>query len=367
MKETMGQVIRRLRKGHDITQEELADALGVTAQAVSKWENDVGIPDVSLFVPLANLFDVSIDALFSRKGKSTDVQVSNFLEELEQKNLGEIKKFEILSEALREYPNHQDLVKSIVRTAFLIVSSNNSGEGHDVLIKAIKAADSFIKHCDEPGQVLMMKAEKIDLLSHAGCYSEAEILAREFDDSVYAEKKWLLARIFREKKDFSEEIHQRQENIAYLLSFLSGEISELGIAYEMNGSMEEALHVHSLNLKLPYLIHGNESFHAPLQNSHFISGFNAAYCLVQLERYEEAVDVLEKIFDYAKIQCECTRDHVPLVSPLLSGIDMEPFHGEMWEEDYLHRIEYEEFAPLWDNPRFQRLLRRFNEYQKVNS
>ena len=67
MKETIGQVIRRLRKERGITQEEMADMLGVTAQAVSKWENDVGIPDVSQFVPIANLFDISMDTLFSRE------------------------------------------------------------------------------------------------------------------------------------------------------------------------------------------------------------------------------------------------------------------------------------------------------------
>ena len=61
---TMGQIIKNLRKGRGFTQEELAERLGVTYQAISKWENDSGMPDISQIVPLATIFDVSTDFLF---------------------------------------------------------------------------------------------------------------------------------------------------------------------------------------------------------------------------------------------------------------------------------------------------------------
>lgn len=60
---SIGKNISELRKRRKLTQSELAGKLGVTEQSVSKWENDVCVPDVSLFPQLAKLFNVSIDRL----------------------------------------------------------------------------------------------------------------------------------------------------------------------------------------------------------------------------------------------------------------------------------------------------------------
>jgi len=59
----IGSNIAALRKEKGITQEELANALGVSAQAVSKWENNSSCPDVSLLTDIADYFGVTVDAL----------------------------------------------------------------------------------------------------------------------------------------------------------------------------------------------------------------------------------------------------------------------------------------------------------------
>lgn len=59
----IGNNISALRKKKGITQEELANELGVSAQAVSKWENNSSCPDVSLLTQIADYFGVSVDAL----------------------------------------------------------------------------------------------------------------------------------------------------------------------------------------------------------------------------------------------------------------------------------------------------------------
>ena len=64
MNETMGQIIRRLRKERNLTQEELAELLDVSRQAVSKWEMGASYPDMTMIPTLAFLFKVSLDELF---------------------------------------------------------------------------------------------------------------------------------------------------------------------------------------------------------------------------------------------------------------------------------------------------------------
>ena len=59
----IGNNISALRKKKRITQEELANELGVSAQAVSKWENNSSCPDVSLLTQIADYFNVSVDDL----------------------------------------------------------------------------------------------------------------------------------------------------------------------------------------------------------------------------------------------------------------------------------------------------------------
>ena len=63
MKIKISENIRRLRKASQLTQEALAEALGVTAGAVYKWEAGLSVPDITLITELADFFEVSVDAL----------------------------------------------------------------------------------------------------------------------------------------------------------------------------------------------------------------------------------------------------------------------------------------------------------------
>ena len=63
MKMTIGEKIKWMRNDKEMSQAELADALGVSRQAVTKWESDAGIPEVENIISLAKLFGTTVDAL----------------------------------------------------------------------------------------------------------------------------------------------------------------------------------------------------------------------------------------------------------------------------------------------------------------
>lgn len=82
---TLGQNIATYRKNKNITQEKLAEICSVSPQAVSKWENDISCPDVTLLKTIARTFEISVDELLddgsepiaqlSRKGKLLKIRV----------------------------------------------------------------------------------------------------------------------------------------------------------------------------------------------------------------------------------------------------------------------------------------------------
>ncbi len=92
-KETLGSRISEQRKKSGLTQEEFAEKLGVTAQAVSKWENDVSCPDIMLLPKIAGIFNVSIDELMGVKPYEKEEPKVNFQQEIpEFKAIPESKK-----------------------------------------------------------------------------------------------------------------------------------------------------------------------------------------------------------------------------------------------------------------------------------
>lgn len=110
MKIKLAENIKGLRKKNGLTQEQLAEALGVTVGAVYKWEAGLSTPELKLIMELADFFEISVDALLGYEQQIGGVE--NRIERIEQ-CIGQTEVSEAVSEAekaLKKYPNHFGVV-----------------------------------------------------------------------------------------------------------------------------------------------------------------------------------------------------------------------------------------------------------------
>ena len=106
MAKTIGEIIRELRKQQKITQEELAEQIGVTPQAISRWERDVGYPDITQIVPLSKALGVSTDEILGANVGTVEEQIKEYIDlSLKASMEGDYEKsIEILKEAKARFP-----------------------------------------------------------------------------------------------------------------------------------------------------------------------------------------------------------------------------------------------------------------------
>ncbi|MBR5349573.1 MAG: helix-turn-helix transcriptional regulator [Lachnospiraceae bacterium] len=109
----IGENIKRLRVQKGITQEQLAEAVGVSAVAVSKWERRETLPDISLLPGLAYFFGISIDELMSYDSAKVEREIRGFISEhTKAAEANDLKRCMSLSKAAyRKYPNDYEVME----------------------------------------------------------------------------------------------------------------------------------------------------------------------------------------------------------------------------------------------------------------
>lgn len=91
---TFAERLKTIRRQTGMSQEKLAEKLGVSRQAVTKWETDAGIPDIGNIMAIAALFDISLDALFGKE-KSKKTSSDYLFESVTELDIAEPKRYDM--------------------------------------------------------------------------------------------------------------------------------------------------------------------------------------------------------------------------------------------------------------------------------
>ncbi|MDE6747708.1 MAG: helix-turn-helix transcriptional regulator, partial [Lachnospiraceae bacterium] len=111
----IGKVIRELRIRNKVTQEMLAEHIGVTAQAVSKWESGVNLPDITMLSGFASYFGVTADYLLYGEPEVTEDETRILNEVMERKGRGDIDgAIEKLMQGVNLYPRNYNILLEYV-------------------------------------------------------------------------------------------------------------------------------------------------------------------------------------------------------------------------------------------------------------
>lgn len=374
MKQSIGQIIKQLRKERNFTQEELAEMLNISAQSVSKWENDASMPDISLIVPLAGVFGVTTDTLFGVQNINDEEVVEGILQEAykplndppEKEDL--IRRYEILQEGLKRYPNNRRLLVNCLECGNTICYPENGysdpESGKEIYRECVRMANLIISYDKDGNEVL--RAHMIMVLLHSayGNEEEAKEHAGQFPWRCDMTAQEMYAYIAHHKKDYETEGVWCEWDFMYHFEAMLDCIVQLGCSYGMLEQQGEAFECFSTVLKLIDLIFGDE----PARPSLHYRERGDVYALIaeaylSSGRKEEALDSLEKmvIYDLETTALPEYREHQALRTPLMKHIPA-PFSYYPHTLNHAKRLQNKLDAPafdsLRDDRRFRELLNR---------
>lgn len=217
----IGEKIKELRKAQDITQDKLAEYLNISYQAVSKWENGLALPDITLLPKLANFFGVSTDELLDLKASENETELRKY--EKEYHELGRkgkvLEKIELSRKVLDLYPRNYQWMLNL---AYGLVSYGATTEqqkyrkDHKFVEEAISLCERILEDCT----VDSIRHGAIQILCYnypdIGKKEEAINLAENMPNMLIC-KEMLLSHIYSGK----ERLKQEQNNLRFMLHFCS--------------------------------------------------------------------------------------------------------------------------------------------------
>lgn len=383
--ETTGQIIKRLRRTKKLTQEDLAEMLGVSVQAVSRWENDLGMPDISKILPLANIFDVSTDILLGRVNPN-DKEVDAFLaamlkdefehiyttnEEYIIWKLDRLKEFRC---RLDSYPNSVKLLRGVISESFGIVyeyetedKTISPGQIQTILKDCVRMAERIERLTDQTenkDDYYHAMTDKIKAYTLLGKPDKAEEIALSLPKlckySYYAQCAEIA--MFSEKA--KNEIEMRNKTILELLNELDYQTVLLGHAYKAQNKYEDARSCYTFLRHVEAALYGEDAWTPPFTSNGMFYFGCTAMCLCQEGHEEDAITLLEEYVDYCIRHAEAWNTHInkPSSSPLLRYCQWK------YNDSYVKNAKQElteevvnRFAFLQGNPRYDAVVQKIEE------
>lgn len=350
----IGSIIKKMRREKDMTQEQLAEYLNVSVSAISQWESEKTMPDISLLPVISNVLNITSDYLLGIDVENNENNIQRICDE-EQKLFAKGQWNEstaLLREGLHTYPNSYILMTKLAGNLFCMGQLDES----------LELAGKVIDRCTD----LSTKAEAIqyacDALSKQGKFEKAADLAKTLPEVTSDQ---LLCNIY-EGTELSR--HYRKtllEEITYGLYHMQ----MLADCTDNDGSpaftFDERVCIYTKVLKVYEILFEDNDYYYFAQFLSTVSRKIAEICVEQ-KQYEQALDYVKRYVKYGTMFATYPAD-AKFTSLMFRNMEYGgwvkdapdySYYDEMWAE-----LSSDVFMPLKTMDAFQNILDRLDSHR----
>ena len=311
---SIGSTIKRLRREKDITQEQLAEYLGITSRAISQWECDRTSPDISQLPALCHIFDVSSDVLLGIDIEKNNEEIKKYLDTA--RDLCYQAKWEeytaILREANKKFPRDYKIMHNLAEA----IVNEYSRKGIKEYEEVFDLCNRILSECTD-SKIRYKTIETLGIAyDYAGKEDEMLKLANEMPRTYFSYENFM---VYRWKG--AEGFNERQKYMHFLVHELLSMIHCLKGHCDDNGKMiyswEERKELNQFEINLLECLYPDGDY----QNNAYY-GATASYFmfkdLFKGQDYENAWIWLERCVDY-NVHADTYDYDAPHSTPILRG------------------------------------------------
>lgn len=389
---SLGKNIRRLRLERNLTQEELALRLNVTAQAVSKWENETGMPDISAIVPLASVFGVSTDVLFGLDGQTEDAAalhlIADAFRDIRPGEVGTaLAAYDKLLAGAEKHPGSMALLVNCMNLGLSLCLRDCQNPGSEWCY-AGERADRIAEECERQALSILtcarnggaaeddaMRAREVLVFLYAdrGDFARAEAEAWKFPTCSNFTAGSHLAYVNERRGAWDKVAENLCTDLSYGLQHIEDSAARLGKAYLARGMADEAIATYESVFDVIRAVYRDA---CPWPFHDFDSGdchFLLAEAWLAKGDRDRAVGCLEAAVRYAEQADEAARyaGGVGFDSPWVrecgwSG-ERDAFCLSAARRKLLAKLNAPEMASLQNDPRVAALVKKVDSWTDINS
>jgi len=368
----IGTKIKTLRTLRHITQEQLAVFLGVTPQAVSRWEAGNGYPDIETLPMIADYFSITTDELLGVNREEREARLSEIYKEIDrvkELSCSDESTLQYAREAVAEFPSEMKLQLNLANEIcknFMWEPTIDTSK----LEEAKRIYETVIENCTDSD----MRNQTLEYLCslYANGYQDPEQArktAERLPSMKYTKEAVMASCLFSPEDE--RRIPYQQDYIDRLADTLCCQMLQCVIGSNVLNSREtwpKKLALLDDIIAIYHIVYGDELnyLHGTVARLHRVK---ATY-LVAMEEYDKTLDELEAMCEHS-LNCSASKAGAPftsfftdrLVQPDISeDFDWYTVHNDAYYN--LEKMTQDRYDPLRGMERFQNILRRLEKVQR---